>query len=89
MNGSCGGSTIGSSSASRPSIVPVPLIRENTTRLKPYYDSGKLVYTIPKTVMKPGEAQAVAFDFITRENEHIELPAQSQITLEIIRLESS
>ena len=88
-NGSCGGSTIGSKFASRPSIAVIPLVRNDPIKLKPYYDSAKLVYSISKTVMQPNESQVVRFDFITPSNEHIELPSASNLHLDIISLESS
>ena len=88
-NGSCGGSTIGSKIASRPSIVPIPLVRNDPTKLKSYYDSAKLAYSISQTVMQQNESQAVRFDFITSSDEHIELPASSRVHLDIVSLESS
>ncbi len=57
-------------------------------KLRAYYDNAKLVYHIPKTVIGTGESIAISFDFITRDNEHIELPLGSTIQLERIQMNS-
>ena len=74
-NGSCGGSTIGGKSGVRPSITPVPLVRNDTLKLKSYYDGAKVISHIEKAVMQPQSSQTVMIDFITPQDEHIELPA--------------
>ncbi len=39
--------------------------------------------------MLPRESQSLAFDFVTIEGSHIELPVGSRVQLDIISLESS
>lgn len=86
--GSCGGSTIGATDNTRSSTSPSKEIQNDTEKMKAYYDAAKLVYNIPKTAIGVNESSTVEYDFITKDNAHIELPIGSTVKLEIITLES-
>jgi hypothetical protein len=85
--GSCGGSTIGNSTP-RLSVAVPSSIRESVTDVSAYYNQAKLVSVFPKTVILPKESISVKFDFITKENAHIDLPLASTVKLDIISLQS-
>ncbi len=85
MGGSCGGNTIGSSTISRSSVTPPAVL---SGALREYYDAAKLVYTTPRSNIARNESTEITFDFITKDNAHIELSPGSMVSLDIVSLES-
>ena len=62
-------------------------ILSNTSKLKQYFDSSQLVYTIPRTVMQRTDSLAIDFDF-QKDGLHIDIPENTEVKLDIISLKN-
>ena len=62
-------------------------ILSNTSKLKQYFDSSQLVYSIPRTVVQRNDSLAIDFDF-QKDGLHIDIPENTK-TLSPSELEAN
>jgi hypothetical protein len=86
--GSCGGNTIGTKDSSISSVVPPADITRNSAALRNYYSEWRLVYTIDRSAIAPGETVGMKY-YLDRAGSLVTLPPSATVTLDITSLTSS